>query len=213
MNKSVDNYLIEGCGRCELGGTPDCKVHRWTEELKLLRGIVQDCGLTEECKWGAPCYTYQGKNILMLSALREYCCISFFKGSLLADAKSLLVKPGPNSQAARLFKFVDVGKVKELETNIKAYIFEAIEIEKAGLKVAFKTNPEPLPEELVMKFEEDPVLKTSFEALTPGRQRGYILHFSQPKQSKTKIARIEKCIPMILSGIGLHDKYQSGKRG
>ncbi len=212
MNRSVDNYFIEGCGRCPLGGTPGCKVHNWTSELELLRKIVLECGLTEESKWGAPCYTFQNKNILMVSALKEYCCISFFKGSLLSDDKDLLVKPGPNSQAARLFKFINSNEIIKIESDIKAYIFESIEVEKAGLNVTFKKNPEPIPEELETKFEEDPVLKNAFEALTPGRQRGYILHFSQPKQAKTRVSRIEKCMPMILSGIGLHDKYRSMKK-
>jgi len=212
MNKSVDNYFIEGCGRCPLGGTPDCKVHRWTRELELLRKIIQETGLTEESKWGAPCYTFQNKNVLMLSALKDYCCISFFKGALLSDEKNLLVKPGPNSQTARLFKFKDLDEIVQIENDIKAYIFESIEIEKAGLTIPFIKNPEPIPEELEMKFNKDQVFKTAFEALTPGRQRGYILHFSQPKQSKTRLARIEKCTPMILNGIGLNDKYKSMKK-
>ncbi len=212
MNKSVDNYFIEGCGRCPLGSTPACKVHSWTSELEYLRNIINACGLTEESKWGTPCYTYQKKNILMLSALKDYCCISFFKGALLNDEKNLLVKPGPNSQAARLFKFKNINEIRTIESDIKAYIFESIAVEKAGLKVAFKKNPEPLPDELIAKFEEDPVLKNAFEALTPGRQRGYIIHFSQAKQEKTRFSRIEKCIPMILAGIGLHDKYKSMKR-
>lgn len=209
MNPNVDNYIAEGCGRCPLGGTPDCKVHQWTEELKKLRSIVLGCGLVEELKWGAPCYTYQKKNVLMVGALKEYCCISFFKGSLLSDTKNLLVKPGPNSQAARLFKFTKLDQIESIEADIKAYIFESVEVEKSGLNVEFKKNPEPVPEELEKKFEEDPVLKAAFEALTPGRQRGYILHFSQPKQSQTKVSRIEKCIPKILNGIGLNDRYKS----
>ncbi|MDG1239053.1 MAG: YdeI/OmpD-associated family protein [Flavobacteriales bacterium] len=212
MNKSVDDYFLEGCGRCPLGGTPDCKVHTWTSELKLLRRIVLDCGLTEESKWGAPCYTFQNKNILMVSALKEYCCIGFFKGSLLSDNKNILVKQGANSQAVRLFKFENINEIVKIESDIKAYIFESIEIENLGLKVKFKKNPEPIPEELEMKFAEDPVLKNAFEALTPGRQRGYIIHFSQPKQEKTRLSRIEKCTPMILSGIGLNDKYKSMKK-
>lgn len=212
MNTSVDNYFIEGCGRCELGGTPECKVNLWSSELKLLRRIILDCGLTEESKWGTPCYTFQGKNVLMLSGLREYCCISFFKGSLLSDEKKLLTKPGPNSQAARLFKFKNVDEIEKIESDIKAYIFESIEVERAGLNVVFKKNPEPIPAELGTKFEEDPVLKTAFDALTPGRQRGYILHFSQPKKSETRVSRIDKCIPMILAGIGLHDKYKSMRK-
>ena len=211
MNTSADQYFLEGCGRCPLGSTPDCKVHRWTAELALLRRLVNNCGLTEECKWGVPCYTFQGKNVLNVSAFNEYCCLSFFKGVLLSDEKELLAKPGPNSQSVRLFKFTDLAAIQQIEDVIKAYIFEAIEVEKAGLNVEFKKNPEPIPDELEEKFEQDPVLKIAFEALTPGRQRGYILHFSQPKQSKTRISRIEKYTPMILSGIGLHDQYKSRK--
>lgn len=212
MNKTVDNYLLEGCGRCPLGGTPDCKVHQWTSALQLLRRIVLDCGLTEESKWGVPCYTFQQKNVLMVSALKDQCSISFFKGSLLRDQKNLLVKPGPNSQAVRLFKFRHINEIEAIEKDIKTYILESIEVEKAGLKVPFIKNPEPIPEELDVKLEQDPALKTAFEALTPGRQRGYILYFSQPKQSKTRMARIEKCTPMILTGLGLHDKYKSMKK-
>lgn len=206
MNKSADQYFIEGCGRCQLGGTPECKVHSWTSELQLLRKIVMDCGLVEETKWGVPCYTLKGKNILTVSAFKNYCSISFFKGTLLKDAKALLVKPGPNSQAIKHFKFQNRHEILEFERDINAYILEAIEIEKANLKVSFKKNPEPIPPELNSKLEKDPVLKSAFETLTPGRQRGYILYFSQPKQSKTRESRIEKCIPRILLGIGLHDQ-------
>lgn len=211
MNKSVDNYYLEGCGRCSLGGTPECKVHTWASELEFLRKLVHSCTLTEESKWGTPCFTHQNKNILMISALKEYCCISFFKGVLLSDSKNLLSKPGPNSQAVKLFKFTGLQDIQQLENEIRAYIYEAIEIEKKGLKVPYKKNPEDLPAELEAIFEEDPILKSAFESLTPGRQRGYILHFSQPIQEKTRISRIEKCIPMILTGIGLNDKYKSMK--
>lgn len=208
MNPKVDNYLIEGCGRCALGGTPDCKVHKWTQELELLRKIVLDCELTEEVKWGVPCYTFQKKNVLIVSAFREYCSVSFFKGALLKDPMGILDKPGENSQAARLIKFTNIKEIKAVEADLKTYIYEAIEVEKKGLKVNFKKNPEPIPEELERKFEEDPVLKTAFETLTPGRQRGYILYFSAPKQSKTRESRIEKSIGKILNGEGLHDQYK-----
>ncbi|WP_288373209.1 YdeI/OmpD-associated family protein [uncultured Algoriphagus sp.] len=212
MNKSVDNYFIEGCGRCPLGGSPDCKVHSWTSELALLRKTVLSCGLKEESKWGVPCYTYQDNNILILSAFKDYCSLSFFKGSLLKDDKKLLVKPGPNSQATRLFKFKTLREILDIENEVKAYIHESIELEKTGQKIHFQKNPEPIPEEFEAELERDPVLKTAFEALTPGRQRGYILYFSQPKQSKTRTGRIEKCKPMILSGIGMNDKYKSMKK-
>ena len=209
MNPEVDLYFQEGCGRCPLGGTVDCKVHSWRQELSLLRQIVLECGLTEERKWGAPCYTYKSKNVLMLAALKSSACLSFFKGSLLSDEKKLLEKPGKHSQAARLFRFTHLEQIAEIKDYLKACIFEAIEIEKAGRKVVFKSKPEPIPEELRKAMEDDPVLKTAFENLSPGRQRGYILHISKAKQSSTRISRIEKCTPMILNGIGLHDKYQS----
>ncbi|WP_422082113.1 YdeI/OmpD-associated family protein [Ulvibacterium sp.] len=211
MNPKVDNYLEQGCMRCKLGGTHDCKVHAWTAELEKLREIVLDCGLTEELKWGVPCYTFNDGNVLMVSALKNYSAISFFKGVLLKDPDNILEKPGPNSQSARLIKFTNVNEIPELEPTLNRYIYEAIEVEKAGLKVNFKKNPEPIPEELERKFEEDPVLKSAFESLTPGRQRGYIIYFSQPKQSETRESRIEKCAGKILNGEGLHDKY-SGRR-
>ncbi|MEZ4992866.1 MAG: YdeI/OmpD-associated family protein [Saprospiraceae bacterium] len=206
MNPKIDNYLAEGCGRCPLGGTPQCKVHNWEEELTRLRDIILDCGLTEELKWGVPCYTFQESNILIMSAFKEYCAVSFFKGVLLQDAAGILDKPGENSKAARLIRFTDVQQIVDLETTIKEYIYEAVEVEKAGLKVAFKKNPEPIPEELEKKLDEDPALRSAFEALTPGRQRGYILYFSQPKQAKTREARIEKYIPKIFEGRGFHDR-------
>ncbi|MCG8310791.1 MAG: YdeI/OmpD-associated family protein [Cytophagales bacterium] len=207
MNDAVEKYLIEGCGRCPLGSTPDCKVHQWTAELELLRMIVLECGLTEESKWGVPCYTFQKRNVLIVSAFKEYCSISFFKGALLSDANNILDKPGQNTQAARLIRFSGTEEIKEIEAELKTCIYEAIEVEKAGLKVNFKKNPEPIPEELEKKFGEDPVLKNAFETLTPGRQRGYVLYFSAPKQSKTRESRIEKSIGKILNGEGLHDKY------
>lgn len=212
MNKTVENYLLEGCGRCPRGGTADCKVHKWGQELELLREIVLDCGLAETCKWGVPCYTFQNKNVVIISAFKEYCSISFFKGALLNDAEKILEKPGENSQAARLIKFTDVQGIKVIETELKAYIYEAVELEKAGLKIEFKKNLDSIPEELLSKFDEDPILKAAFESLTPGRQRGYILYFSAPKQSKTKEARIEKCIGKILNGEGLNDKYSRGNK-
>ncbi len=205
MIPEVDKYLEDGCMRCPYGATPDCKVNGWQDELRELRRIILDCGLTEELKWGAPCYTYKGKNVLMLSALKESTVVSFFKGSLLQDIDKILTAPGENTQAARYIKVTDAKQIPEMEQTIKAYIFEAIEVEKAGLKVEFKKNPEPIPDELQQKLDNDPVFKAAFEALTPGRQRGYILHFSQPKQSKTRESRIEKCTPKILVGDGLHD--------
>lgn len=207
MNKDVDNYFTEGCGRCPHGGTPGCKVHNWPEELRLLRRIVLDCGLTEESKWGIPCYTFNKKNVAIVSAFREYCALSFFNGALISDSHKLLEKPGENSQAGRLIKFTDVQKIIELTSVLKAYIFEAIEIERAGLKVELKkTTDYAVPEEFQRKLDEIPLLKAAFEALTPGRQRAYLLHFAQPKQAKTREARIEKYLPLILDGKGLYDQ-------
>lgn len=212
LNPQIDQYLIEGCMRCPLGATADCKVLNWTAELKALREIMLICGLTEESKWGVPCYTYNNKNVLLVSAFKDFFAISFFKGALLQDSEGMLVKPGENSQASRLLKFTDLKQIAPLEETIKAYVFEAIEIEKAGLKVEFKKNPEPIPEELQQKLDEDPVFRDAFEALTPGRQRGYIIHFSQPKKAETRFSRIEKWTPKILNGEGMHDKYQGKKK-
>jgi len=212
MNPKIDKYLLDGCMRCKFGATPECKVNNWREELKQLRRIVLECGLTEALKWGVPCYTFQNKNILIISAFKEYCSISFFKGALLSDSQSILQKQGENTQVTRLIKFTDVQKIVENEALLKTYIHEAVEVEKAGVKVTLKKNPEPIPKELDKKFEEDPVFKTAFETLTPGRQRGYILYFSAPKQSKTRESRIEKCLGKILNGEGLHDKYSGKKR-
>ncbi len=212
MNPKIDQYLSKGCMRCPLGGTSNCKVHNWTEELKKLRSIVLECGLTEELKWGVPCYTFQNKNILIVSAFKDFCAISFFKGSLLSDTNNILTKPGDNSQAARYAKFTNLQEIVKMEAVLKRYVFEAIELEKAGLKVDFKKSPEPIPDELQKKLNEDILFKTAFEELTPGRKRGYIIYFSQPKQSKTRITRIEKCIPKILNGEGLNDKYKVMKK-
>jgi uncharacterized protein YdeI (YjbR/CyaY-like superfamily) len=207
-NPNVDAYLTAGCGRCPLGGTPDCKVHDWQKELKKLRSIVLDCGLTEEVKWGVPCYTFQKKNIAIVSALKDYCTLSFFKGALLKDPDKVLSKPGENTQAGRLIRFTNAQEIVNLKTVLKAYIHEAIEVEKAGLKVDLKKNPEPIPEEFQNILNENPALKTAFDALTPGRQRAYILHFSAPKKSETRLSRIEKCTQKILDGEGLNDKYK-----
>ncbi len=203
MNPKVDLYLADGCGRCALYATPQCKVIPWQKELAALRAIVLDCGLTEELKWGVPCYTFQDGNIAIVSAFKAYCSISFFKGVLLQDVHGILVQQGEHSQAARLIKFTNIQQILAQESILKTYIYEAIEVEKAGLKVEFKKNPEPIPEEFQRIMDENPALKTAFEALTPGRQRGYILHFSQPKQAKSREARIEKCVARIMEGKGL----------
>jgi len=191
MNPKVDTYLS--------------KVENWQEELEQLRVIILDCGLVEELKWGQPCYSFQKTKIVIIGGLKEYCVISFFNGVLLSDAENILIKPGENTQAVRLIRFTSVREIVKMEPILKSYIYEAIEVEKAGLKVNYKINPEPVPVELQKKLDKNHTLKTAFEALTPGRQRAYILYFSAPKQSKTRELRIEKCIKQILNGKGLNE--------
>jgi uncharacterized protein YdeI (YjbR/CyaY-like superfamily) len=184
------------------------KTEKWQEEYEKLRMIVLDCGLNEELKWGCPCYTYQKGNIVLIHGFKEYCALLLFKGALLNDANGILIQQTENVQAGRQIRFTNVREIEEMEPILKAYIYEAIEVEKAGLEVSLKKITEyNIPEELVQKFNETPALKTAFEALTPGRQRGYMLHFSAPKQSKTREARIEKYIPQILNGKGIDDPY------
>ncbi len=207
MNPGVDRYLAEGCMRCPLGGTPRCKVHNWTEELKLLRGILLDCGLVEEVKWSVPTYTFEGANVLIMSALVEYCALGFFKGVLLNDPAGALITPTRNTQAERQLRFTSVDQVREMESTIRDLVREAIEAEKAGLKVPYKkTSDFEVPEELQARLDDDPAFRTAFEALTPGRQRGYLLHFAAAKRSETRASRIEKCAPLIFEGRGLHDR-------
>lgn len=182
------------------------KATQWQQEFTALRTIALDCGLTEDFKWGQPCYTLGGKNIVLIHGFKEYCGLLFFKGALLSNADDLLIQQTENVQAARQARFTSVEEIKAQQNNIKACIFEAIEIEKAGLKVTLKkTEDFVVPEELQVKLDELPALKTAFEALTPGRQRAYLFHFSQPKQAKTREARVEKYIPQILSGKGMND--------
>ncbi|MCU7551427.1 YdeI family protein [Chitinophagaceae bacterium LB-8] len=182
------------------------KAQKWQEEYEQLRMIVLDCGLTEELKWGTPCYTFQNSNIVLIHGFKEYCALLFFKGALLQDANSILIQQTENVQAARQVRFTNVREIIEMEPVLKAYIYEAIEVEKAGLKVSFKKTSEfNIPEEFQHKLDEIPALKTAFEALTPGRQRAYIFYFSQPKQSKTRASRVEKRMQQILDGKGLND--------
>jgi uncharacterized protein YdeI (YjbR/CyaY-like superfamily) len=182
------------------------KAEKWQKEFAKLRTIVLDCGLTEELKWGQPCYMYQKSNIVLIHGFKEYCAILFFKGALLKDAKGILIQQTENVQAGRQVRFTNVREIVKLGAILKAYIMEAIEVEKAGLKVQLKKTSEySIPEEFQHKLDEDPALKTAFEALTPGRQRAYIFYFSQPKQSKTRESRIEKCMPQIFNGKGLND--------
>ncbi len=177
---------------------------KWQQESKKLRTIVLDCGLTEELKWGKPCYSFEGSNVVLIHGFKEYCALLFFKGALLKDAKDILVQQTENVQAARQIRFTNVREIAKMEKTIKAYIKEARE--KSGLEVPYKKTSEfKMPEEFRNKLNEIPGLKTAFEALTPGRQRGYLLYFSAAKQSKTREARVEKCMQKILNGKGLDD--------
>ena len=183
------------------------KEEMWQEAIRKLRKIVLGCGLTEELKWGVPCYTLQGDNVVLIHMFKAYCALLFFKGALLKDAKGILVQQTKNTQAARQIRFTSAEQIARMESVVKAYISEAIKVEKAGLKVGFKTTEEfAMPEEFQEKLDEKPALKTAFDALTPGRQRGYLLYFSTAKQSKTRVARVEKCTPKILDGKGLDDE-------
>lgn len=182
------------------------KAKQWREEFEKLRGIILDYPLTEELKWGKPCYTFKESNVVLIHGFKEYCALLFFKGALLKDAKDILVQQTENVQAARQIRFTGVREIVKMTPILKAYVKEAIEVEKAGLQVNYKKTSEfTLPEEFQRKLNELPALKKAYAALTPGRQRGYILYFSQPKQSKTRESRVEKCVQQILNGKGLHD--------
>ncbi|MBF4515940.1 YdeI family protein [Flavobacterium sp. ANB] len=192
MNPKVDFYFD--------------KEKKWQKEQEQLRKIALDCGLTEELKWGTPCYVFQKSNVVLIHSFKEYCAFLFFKGALLNDTNNILIQQSKNVQAARQIRFTNLQEIIDLESILKTYIYEAVEIEKAGLKVVLKKTTEfPVSEEFQQKLDKIPDLKNAFEALTPGRQRAYLLHFSQPKQSKTRESRVEKYIPMILDGKGLND--------
>jgi uncharacterized protein YdeI (YjbR/CyaY-like superfamily) len=192
MNSKVDAFLS--------------KAEKWQEEFSKLRMIILDCQLTEELKWGVPCYMFQNKNIVLMHGFKEYCALLFVKGALLNDANAILIQQTENVQAGRQIRFTNTREIVEMEPILKAYIHEAIEVEKAGLKVNFEERAELVfPEEFQRKLDEDPALKAAFDALTPGRQRAYNLYFSAPKQSKTRESRVEKCRQQILNGKGLND--------
>ena len=198
MNPKVDFYFN--------------KATAWQKEMETLRAIILGCGLAEELKWGAPCYTHQQSNIVLIHGFKNYCAVLFFKGALLKDSNGILIQQTENVQAARQIRFTCFEEIIRMNTVLKNYIYEAIEIEKAGLKVKLKKTKEfNTPDEFQKKLNKNPALKTAFFELTPGRQRGYLLHFSAPKQSKTRESRIEKCTKQILNGKGLTDKYTSKK--
>jgi uncharacterized protein YdeI (YjbR/CyaY-like superfamily) len=182
------------------------KAKQWQEEFEKLRTIILDCGLEEELKWGQACYTYQNSNIVLIHGFKEYCALLFFKGALLNDPEGILIQQTENVQSARQIRFTNLREITSRKAILKAYIYEAIEVEKAGLHVKLKKTTEyDIPEEFQKKLAKSPALRTAFDALTPGRQRGYLLYFSQPKLSKTRTARVEKYAPQILKGKGLND--------
>jgi uncharacterized protein YdeI (YjbR/CyaY-like superfamily) len=194
MNPKVDAFLND--------------LQTWKQEFDQLRAIILGCPLIEEFKWGWPCYSFEGANIVLIHGFKEYCAILFCKGALLKDAKGILIQQTKNVQAARQVRFTHVNQVLKMKSTLKAYILEAIEVEKAGLEVAYKKTAEfSVPVEFQKRLDATPKLKIAFAALTPGRQRAYLLHFAAPKQSKTRESRIEKCIPQILEGKGLNDDY------
>jgi uncharacterized protein YdeI (YjbR/CyaY-like superfamily) len=204
-NPSVDIYFSEGCGRCSLTGTPACKVHTWTEALYHLRAIILDCGLQEERKWGVPCYTFQDKNVILLGAFKDNCVISFVKGALLKDEQGILTKPGENSHSTRVIRFTNAQQVIDLEESIKSFIYETIENEKAGLKVAAPQHSIDYPEELVEAFEQNPDFFHAFQSLTAGRQRSYLMHYIAAKQANTRASRIEKTMDKVFLGKGFNE--------
>jgi uncharacterized protein YdeI (YjbR/CyaY-like superfamily) len=182
------------------------KAQKWQEELEQLRLIVLDCGLTEELKWGCPSYSFQKSNVVLIHTFKEYCAVLFFKGALLGDSHNILIQQTENVQSARQMRFTNLQEIIERKIDLKSYIFEAIEVEKAGLKVELKKPADfKIAKEFQQKLDENPALKTAFEALTPGRQRAYLLHFSAPKQSKTRTSRVENSVAAIFNGKGLGD--------
>lgn len=205
MQKDIEKYFSEGCGRCKLFQTPECKVHTWEDELALLRSIIKKSALSEEIKWGQPCYTLWGKNVLILSTFKDCSFISFFKGALIKDSLKLLEKAGPNSESGRLFKFRSVSEIEEYKSQIEDFIAQAIQIEESGKQIKKSNNPLNIPSELLEAFDENSGLKEAFYSLTPGRQKGYIIYFTGAKQSETRKKRIEKYIDHILDGKGMMD--------
>ena len=191
MNPKVDDYLL--------------RITAWQAELTLLRNILLECGLTEELKWGIPCYVFESSNIILLQNFKAYCAIGFLKGALLQDTKGLLKKPGENTQGGRVFPFLNTKEIVKQKALIKSYIFEAIELEKAGLKITTSATAIELPEELEQQFKKNPAFKKAFYQLTPGKQRAYLIHFTGAKQSATRTSRIEKYTPQILCGKGFYD--------
>jgi uncharacterized protein YdeI (YjbR/CyaY-like superfamily) len=192
-NPSVDGFLR--------------KAAQWRKEMQRLREIVLACNLNEEVKWRTPCYTHENANVVLISSFKDYCALSFMKGALLEDPKGILVKPGANTRAARQIRFTGMAQINRMQSTLKKYIMAAVAVEQAGLRVDFKEDAAPdMPQELARALKDDPILKRAFEALTPGRRRWYILHIAAAKQSRTRLARIERCRPKILEGKGLNER-------
>ncbi|MBI5611285.1 MAG: YdeI/OmpD-associated family protein [Deltaproteobacteria bacterium] len=203
---TVDSYLQDGCGRCDLYRTPNCKVLRWTPALVQLRELALASGLTEELKWGSPCYTLEGKNVAMIVAFKESCALQFFKGAAMSDPDGLLERPGPNSQYGRFVRFLANEHVAPKRPQLLKLLEQAIALERAGVQVEPKAEREPLPEELEQRLAADPKLAEAFQALTPGRQRSHVLHISGAKQSETRARRVDRCVPEILAGRGFFER-------
>jgi uncharacterized protein YdeI (YjbR/CyaY-like superfamily) len=209
MTKNIDVFLADGCGRCSKFGTDDCSVRRFQPEIQLLRQIALEVFSEESVKWGSPCYSYQNKNVVILHSFKDNCGFSFFKGSLLSDPENILIQQTENMHASRLLRYTKLDQIVAQQDLIRAYLFEALEIEKAGLKVAPKPTQELIfPEELQEAFSNDPSFEAAFLTLTPGRQKNYVRHFAEAKQAATKIARIEKYKPFIFKGIGMDEAWK-----
>lgn len=204
--ESVDAYLRDGCGRCEHYQTPRCKVHLWTPILVGLRGLLQSAGLVEKMKWGSPTYTLDGKNVAMIVSLRDHCALQFFKGAGLADPDALLTSPGPNSQYVRMLEFHSVAEFDTRRAAAAAFIAQAMELERSGVKIAPAATAEAMPDELAARLAEDSALAQAYEALTPGRRRSHVIHISGAKQSETRARRVDRCAEDILAGRGFNER-------
>ena len=205
-NTTVDSYLVDGCGRCDLFKTPQCKVHPWNEALTALRVLILTTPLQETMKWGAPTYTVDGPNAVMLTALRNACCISFLRGALLDDPHGRLERPGPNTHASRVMRFTSAEQVHTERTQIIQWLKDTVALHRAGKKVPPRTATEPMPEALQAMLDANPDVAVAFDALTPGRQRSYRLHVGGAKQAKTRHARAFKCMAKIIAGKGFNER-------
>jgi uncharacterized protein YdeI (YjbR/CyaY-like superfamily) len=209
MTKSIDVFLTDGCGRCSKFATDACSVRIFAAEIEALRGIALSVFEEESIKWGTPCYSYKGKNVAALFSFKDNCGFSFFKGPLLADSHQMLVAPSETAQTFRLLRFRNLKQILEKQEEIRSYLFEALEVEKAGLKLQPRPVAElPVPEELQVQFKASPAFEAAFRALTPGRQKNYLRHFNDAKQSSTRTARIEKYKPFIFKGIGQDEAWK-----